>query len=140
MRNAEGREVWSFPADGPWSATPLANGNALIVDRQGVREVTRRGDAVASFSKAELQNWGVTSLQLASRLSNGNTIINSWFNEWSGTVDKTKPPVQAIEVTQDKQVVWTLRSWENPDLGPATTIQILDNPEKPEAVSFGGFK
>jgi hypothetical protein len=36
-------------------------------------------------------------------------------------------PVQAIEVTPGKKVVWALRSWTPPaDLGPATTIQILD--------------
>jgi hypothetical protein len=39
----------------------------------------------------------------------------------------TNAPAQAIEVTPAKQVVWTLRSWTPPaDLGPATTIQILD--------------
>ena len=30
--------------------------------------------------------------------------------------------------------------WENPDLGPATTIQILDEANAPEKVSFGEFK
>jgi len=34
---------------------------------------------------------------------------------------------QAIEVTPNKKVVWALRSWTPPaDLGPATTIQVLD--------------
>ncbi len=38
------------------------------------------------------------------------------------------------------KIVWVLRSWENPDLGPATTIQILDEPAAPERVSFGDIK
>jgi len=32
-------------------------------------------------------------------------------------------------VTPGKQIVWALRSWKPPaDLGPSTTIQILDEP------------
>jgi hypothetical protein len=61
------------------------------------------------------------------RLPNGNTIINNWFNEWGDTLDLGNAPVQAIEVTPEKKVVWALRAWTPPaDLGPSTTIQILD--------------
>jgi len=38
--DADGQELWSFPATAPWGVTPLANGNILITDRIGVREVT----------------------------------------------------------------------------------------------------
>jgi hypothetical protein len=31
-------------------------------------------------------------------------------------------------VTPDKQIVWALSSWKDPDLGPATSIQLLDEP------------
>jgi len=48
--------------------------------------------------------------------------------------------VQAVEFTPDKKIVWVLRSWENPDLGPATTIQILDPDDAAEKVTFGEFK
>ncbi|KQW42248.1 MULTISPECIES: hypothetical protein [unclassified Roseateles] len=34
----------------------------------------------------------------------------------------------ALEVTPDKQVAWTLREWVSPNLGPATFIQLLDQP------------
>jgi hypothetical protein len=69
----------------------------------------------------------MSSLQLATRLANGNTIINNWFNQWNGKVEPAAAPLQAIEVTPDKKVVWALRSWMPPaDLGPATTIQVLD--------------
>ncbi len=53
--------------------------------------------------------------------------MNNWFNQWSGKVDLADPPVQAIEVTRDKKILWALRSWVPPvDLGPSTIIQILD--------------
>jgi hypothetical protein len=132
-----GKEVWSFPTDNPWGATPLKNGNILIVDRRSVREVTHQGAIVATFTPDDAPDYKLTSLQLAWRLPNGNTLVNSWFNEWNGKVNETNPPVQAVEFTPDKKVVWVLRSWADPDLGPATTIQILDEAESPEQVSFG---
>jgi outer membrane protein assembly factor BamB len=135
--DASGKEVWSFPTDSPWGATPLKNGNILIVDRHSVREVTHQGEIVATFAPDDSPDYKLTSLQLAWRLPNGNTLVNSWFNEWNGKVDETNPPVQAVEFTPDKKVVWVLRSWADPDLGPATTIQILDEAESPEQVSFG---
>ncbi len=137
-----GKELWSFPATGVWGVEPLANGNVLITDRVGVREVTRRGDVVWSYAKtdAETAGYKLLNLQLAWRRSNGNTLINNWANQWSGQVDKTAPTVQAIEVTPDKRVVWALRSWDAPNLGPATTIQLLDEPNSPENVHFGEIR
>ena len=138
--DANGKEIWSFPADTPWGVTPLKNGNILIVDRQDIREITKRGETVEQFSRSDTSEYKLGSLQLAWRLPNGNTLINNWVNEWNGPIDKTNPPIQAIEMTPDKKVGWVLKSWENPDLGPATTIQILDEPEAPENVSFGNIK
>ena len=138
--NSDGEEIWSFPADGPWSATPLKNGNVLIVDRQDVREVNKRGETISQFSRSDAGEYKLGSLQLAWRLPNGNTLINNWVNEWNGPIDKTNPPIQAIEMTPDKKIIWVLKSWEDPDLGPATTIQILDEPDAPENVSFGDIK
>jgi uncharacterized protein YndB with AHSA1/START domain len=66
-------------------------------------------------------------------LPNGNTIINDWFNEWSGQVNPSDAPAQALEVTPDKRIVWALRSWAPPvDLGPSTNIQILDQTDGKE--------
>lgn len=140
--DAEGRELWSFPATSPWGVTPLENGNVLITDRIGVREVTRRGDTVWSITPAEVSDYHLTSLQQAWRLPNGNTVIDNWVNEWSKNYAATGPhSIQAIEVTPDKKVVWALRAWDPPaDLGPATTIQFLDKPSAPEAVHFGDFR
>jgi hypothetical protein len=126
----QGKALWSVEVPGIWSATPLPTGNVLAVSNRGfIREIDRQGKSVWEWSIADAPGYGISNLQLAARLPNGNTLINNWFNEWSGAVDRTNPPVQAIEVTPDKKVVWTLRSWTPPvDLGPATTIQILNAP------------
>jgi outer membrane protein assembly factor BamB len=124
----EGKELWAKEVPGVWSATPLRNGNVLAVSNRGfVRELNRQGETVWEWTPSDAPDYKVSNLQLASRLSNGNTVINNWFNEWSGPLDTNNPPVQAIEVTREKQIVWVLRSWAAPaDLGPATTIQLLE--------------
>jgi hypothetical protein len=139
--NAQGQEVRSWPAANPWGVTPLKNGNLLIVDRPSIREVTPQGETVATLTPSvDSPIYQLPSLQLAWRLPNGNTLVNGWFNEWSGQLNPTNLPIQAVEFTPDKKIVWVLRSWENPNLGPATTIQILDGTEAPEAVNFGDIK
>ena len=138
--DSDGKEVWSYSIASPWGATPLKNGNVLIASRSDVREVTRDGETVAIFTSEDSSDYELRSLQLAWRLPNGNTLINNWFSEWGGKLDRAHPPVQAVEFTPDKKVVWVLRSWENPDLGPSTTIQILDEPETPENVCFGDIQ
>ena len=53
-------------------------------------------------------------------------------------MDASDPPVQAIEVTPDKKIVWALRAWNEPtNLGPATSIQLLD---EPGGVGKGGLQ
>jgi len=139
--DASGKEIRSFPASNPWGVTPLKNGNLLVVDRPSIREVTLAGETVATITpSADSPDFKMNSLQMAWRLRNGNTLVNNWFNEWSGKLERTNPPVQAVEFTPDKKIVWVLRSWENPDLGPSTTIQILDEADAPERVTFGDIK
>jgi len=139
--DANGKELWSFPAPGAWGVEPLANGNILITDRIGVREVTSRGDTVWSFKPAEAPSVHFVNLQNAWRLPNGNTVVNSWSNEWTKDDNNRPGQMQAIELTPDKKMVWVLQSWTPPAaLGPATTIQFLgkDAPTPvPEAVHFG---
>lgn len=141
--DSDGRVLWSFPATGPWSANPLPDGNALITDRMGVREVTRRGDSVWSWTPADAPGYKFASLQDAWRLKNGNTVINNWVNEWTKNGDNAPGSAQAIEVTPAKQVVWALREWgpEN-NLGPATSIQFMDQGAGPAAedVHFGDIR
>lgn len=123
-----GKPLWSQEVPGIWSATPLANGNVLAVSNRGfVREIDRHGATVWEWSPVDAPGYRIKNLQLAERLPNGNTIINNWFNEWSSQLDPANPPVQALELTSDKRIVWALCSWAAPeDLGPATTIQLLE--------------
>jgi hypothetical protein len=133
-----GNELWSFPADGPWGVTPLSNGNVLITDHKGVREVIRRGDSVWSFTPSDAPGYTFANFQQAWRLPNGDTVVNNWVNEWTKSAENRPGTMQAIEVTPAKQIVWGLRSWTAPvNLGPATTIQFLDSPSIPEDVHFG---
>jgi hypothetical protein len=125
----KGLAVWSVEAPGIWDAEPLQNGHVLISGyaNKYVREVNRDGETVWEFTAADAPGLGLTNMQTATRLKNGNTLITQWFNEAGKPMDRAHPPVQAIEVTREKKVVWVLRSWDPPaDLGPATTIQILD--------------
>ena len=124
----EGKELWSADVPGIWSAAALKSGNILVASNRGfVREITREGQTAWEWTPADAPAYKISNLQLATRLPNGNTLINNWFNQWSGTLDPADPPVQAIEVTSDKKIVWALRSWAPPaDLGPSTTIQILE--------------
>jgi len=140
--DSDGHELWSFPAPGAWSANPLANGNVLITDRLGVREVTRRGDSVWSWIRTDTPDYKFASLQNAWRLNNGDTVINNWVNEWTKNGDNAPGSAQAIEVTPDKKVVWALRQWgPELNLGPATTIQFLDQGDGPaEDVHFGEIR
>jgi hypothetical protein len=140
--DVDGHELWSFPGSSPWGVEQLANNNILITDRVGVREVTRRGDTVWSFTRADAPGYNFANLQQAWRLPNGNTVINNWANEWNGPDAVKQSPLQAIEVTPEKKIVWVLNSWTPPeDLGPATTLQFLDKDSKepiaPEDVHFG---
>jgi outer membrane protein assembly factor BamB len=136
-----GKELWSFPAPGAWGVTPLANGNVLITDRIGVREVTRRGDSVWSFAATDAPGYKFSQIQQAWRLANGDTVINNWVNEWSQAPESMVGSLQALEVTPEKKVVSALAAWTSPtNLGPATTIQFLDESNVPEDVHFGEIR
>lgn len=137
-----GKIVWTtdFPVS-PWFAIRLANGNTLACGKGLVREIAPNRETVWEFTPVvDLPDYKTTGLQTAQRLPNGNTLINNWLNEWSAKSDPTTAPVQAWEITRDKNVVWALRSWTNPNLGPATTIQILDEQGAPENVHFGSLR
>ncbi len=44
-----------------------------------------------------------------------------------------KESVEVFEVTPDKKIVWALSSWDNPDLGRNTYIQLLYEPGNADA-------
>ena len=118
-------EVWSYSIPKPWAAIRLKNGNTLITDEADIetREVNPKGETVWSIKPTdlpELYRYGNT--QSATRLENGNTIICSRGGANQGP--------QLVEVSPDKKVVWILQNWI--DFGPATAVQILDEPGIPE--------
>jgi outer membrane protein assembly factor BamB len=138
----DGKELWSLPVPDLWMAAPLQNGNILMTREQtAVQELDRKGQIVWEFPSADLVALGyrISGMQTASRLANGDTLINNWCNKGAGPAAGTA--IQAFEVSPGKQLVWALRAWGDPvDLGPSTTLQVLDEPSAPENVSFGGIK
>jgi outer membrane protein assembly factor BamB len=119
------KEIWSYKIPTPWAAIRLKNGNTLISDEkdQLVREVNAKGETVWEFKLSELPpELEFSGSQSCVRLANGNTIFCS-------RADNGKRP-QLVEIMPDKKVVWVLKDWK--DLGPATAIQILDEPGIPE--------
>ena len=109
-----------------WHVEELENGNYLIAgDNTGkVIEMTREGEVVWELTREDLP-FPVFNIQTAQKRPNGNIIFNSWVagqdeSEWKGTV-------QFCEVTPEKEVVWTLSSWDEPDFGPSTAIDIISS-------------
>ncbi len=137
--NSDGKEIDRWVIPGPWSATEVGKaGNLLIVGKGStLKEIDRRGNVIW---EKNLSGYGVTSPQKAVRLKNGNTIVNNWYNEWNKTpMDTLNAPVQAIEITPDGEIIWSLCAWKNPDLGPSTTIQPLDQAVNRKRMFFGEF-
>lgn len=135
-----GKELWTTPFATPWAAERLPNGNTLITGTKLIREVKPDGGTLWECNAGELTEHKISGFQIATRLSNGNTLVNNWVNQWSSTIDPATAPAQALEITPEKKVVWTLSAWAEPhNLGPATTIQLLDIPALAEDVHFGEF-
>ena len=136
--NSEGKEIDRWDGFLPWSVQELPKGNLLITGRKGhIQEITRMGQTVWEINTT---TFGITQPQKTVRLKNGNQIINNWYNEWSKTpMDTAHAPVQAVEIDKQGKVVWQLCSWKDPDLGPSTTIQLLDEPINRDRLFFGEY-
>jgi hypothetical protein len=128
-------EIWSYDVPGVWiwQAVRLKNGNTLISGNHQafVREVNPEGETVWEVKDGDLPGIKLYYTQQMARLANGNTVFCNWA---SSKIGRRNWPnvVQVIEVTPDKKVVWALNQWKNPDLGPASCIQLLDQPGNDE--------
>ncbi len=126
-------EVWSCDAPSVWDAVRLANGNTMIAGNQHafVREINPSGAIVWEVKNGDLPGITLNGVHQVTRLANGNTVLCNWT---AGVKREDWPKiVQVIEVTPDKKAVWAFNSWTNPDLGPASCIQLLDEPGRDEA-------
>jgi hypothetical protein len=124
--------VWDYDSGGsPWAAVRLHNGNTLVSGNGGgwFREISPDLKVVWEITKAEFPSTMYLA-QGAHRLKNGNTIVANWCGPaGTGTWPST---TQYWEVTPDKKFVWTVKSWTDPNLGPGSSLQALDDPGVPE--------
>jgi outer membrane protein assembly factor BamB len=124
--DASFNEIWSYNIPSPWAAIRLHNGNTLITDERDrlTREVNSKGETVWEFKLATDLPPGIVfpDSQSCVRVGNGNTVLCSRGNGGKAC--------QLIEVTPDKKLVWALKDWT--DLGPATAVQMLEDPGLPE--------
>jgi hypothetical protein len=119
------KEIWKYEIASPWAAIRLKNGNTLITDERDIltREVNAKKETVWELKRGDLpEAYRFINTQTSTRLANGNTIVCSRGDDGKGP--------QLVEVTRDKKVVWVLNDWAN--FGPATAVQILDDPGIPE--------
>lgn len=117
--------IWEYEISKPWAAVRLLNGNTLITSEgeRATKEINPNKEVVWEIHLDELPKpYRLNSSQSCVRLKNGNTILCSMGN--NGTTP------QLVEVTPQKEVVWVLDDWRK--LGPATAVQILDDPGDPQ--------
>lgn len=136
--SVQGRELCRWMLPGAWSVSEVGKENLLVVGKKGtVKEITRDGKTVWELNNPAVD---LTQAQKAVRLGNGNMIINNWWNEWGKEpLDSVNSPLQAVEIDPKGNVLWTLNSWKDPDLGPATTIQPLDLAVNRGRLFFGDY-
>ena len=143
-----GEELRRWEVPSPWGVESLPGGNILVASNKcTVTEFTLDGEVAWRLDLgANPDYYGVTSGQKAYRLPSGNTVIGNWVNYWNSeereavSRDPENAPVQFIEVNPEGEIIWTLRSWADPDLGPSTTYQPTDSPLHPDRMFFGDIK
>jgi hypothetical protein len=142
-----GKETWSAMIPRPWSVERLKNGHTLVTSMRldtGTVELDAQGKTVWQMNQKDIEAQGyiIDKMQSSTRLANGNTIIT--VNNETAWVPGDTPegdlwaPVQLIEVTPAKKIVWALRDWTNFDV--VSTFQTLDDPRIKEPLRFGSFK
>jgi outer membrane protein assembly factor BamB len=123
----QGRVVCEIPAvGGPHSAIRLPNGHTLIAcgDLPGgprVFEADAAGKTVWEVKQADLPGIRLAFMTGLQRLPNGNTVISNWLGH-----GKFGQGPHLIEVTPDKQVVWTFA--DHKTMRTIASVQLLDVP------------
>lgn len=122
------KEIWKYNINRPWAAVRLKNGNTMITNEKDwlTREVNPMSETIWEFNpKTDLPTkYQFSSApQTCSILENGNMIFTS-------RGDNSGNSPQLIEINRDKKIIWVLQDWKT--LGPATAVQILDDPGIPE--------
>lgn len=123
--DASFKEIWSYSIRSPWAAIRLQNGNTLITNEQDAltREVNPKGETVWEIKLSDLPaELRFKGSQSCVRLSNGNTVLCSRGDGGEGC--------QLVEITPDKKLVSAMYDFTR--FGPATAVQILDEPGIPE--------
>jgi hypothetical protein len=82
------KEIWSYPAQGAWSAEKMANGNVLIAEYNGNRVIE------VNMESKIVWEYAVTNPLNAKSLENGNVLIAQYAGN------------KALEVSSDKKIVW----------------------------------
>lgn len=125
--DSEGKLVWSAKVEHPWGVARLANGNTLALDEhhQHAVELSRSGERVWEFDLTTYFEKR-PGTQSVTPLPNGNVLLNARFG-----------PVQIIEVSRDKQIVWAL---EIPSVGRCACVQVLGGASAAEDVHFGSIR
>lgn len=136
--SVQGNELWRTPLAGAWSAAEIEKEHFLVVGKRGMVKDIMRDGSVAREIHGE--DFGFRNIQKVVKLQNGNLIVNNWWNEWDKVpLDTLNSPLQAVEIDPEGKIVWQLNSWKDPDLGPATTIQPLDQAVNRDNLFFGHF-
>ena len=113
-----------------FAALRLANGNTLITtgNGHGVIEVTPEKEIVWQLQQSDLPNITLAWVTTVQQLPNGNLVI--------GNCHAGKGQPQVIELTRDKQVVWTFQDFKR--FGNSlTNTQVLSTDGKAIASDLG---
>lgn len=123
--DSDGSVVMAIPAPGgAHSVARLPNGNTLIAcgdlrKAAMVFEVDQNGETVWKIAHDELPGISLKFMTGFHRLPNGNTVMSNWV----GHGEFGNAP-HLIEVTPDKEVVWTFQDHET--MKTISSVQVLD--------------
>jgi catechol 2,3-dioxygenase-like lactoylglutathione lyase family enzyme len=125
----QGSVVATIPAPGgPHSVVRLPDGHTLIAcgDQKSetgpqVIETDKTGKVVWSVGNGDLPGIKLAFMTGLQRLPNGNTVMSNWLGH-----GKLGTAPHLIEVTRDKQVVWTFADHQT--MKTISSVQLLDVP------------